>query len=137
MEMSSMPSEQHLPYRSTADVVVLDGDGSGWVRESNGTCPDANRTCPDNVPFSPKNGAPSPLASRKQIRKVEAYLVVDFGGSFGSAWENPVRAFTDYGLAKACKRIREQRRIDPGDEIFCQVDYVGSYIKNIEVVIDD
>lgn len=33
MEMSSMPSEQHLPYRSTADVVVLDGDGSRWVRE--------------------------------------------------------------------------------------------------------
>lgn len=28
-----MPSEQHLPYRSTADVVVLDGDGSRWVRE--------------------------------------------------------------------------------------------------------
>lgn len=26
-------SEQHLPYRSTADVVVLDGDGSRWVRE--------------------------------------------------------------------------------------------------------
>ncbi|WP_432291260.1 hypothetical protein [Olsenella uli] len=32
MEMTSMPSEQHLPYRSTADVVVLDGDGSRWVR---------------------------------------------------------------------------------------------------------
>ena len=28
-----MPSEQHLPYRSTADVVVLDGDGSRWVRK--------------------------------------------------------------------------------------------------------
>lgn len=28
-----MPSEQHLPYRSVADVVVLDGDGSRWVRE--------------------------------------------------------------------------------------------------------
>lgn len=25
--------EQHLSYRSTADVVVLDGDGSRWVRE--------------------------------------------------------------------------------------------------------
>ena len=31
-----MPSEQHLPYRSVADVVVLDGDGSRWVREE--TC---------------------------------------------------------------------------------------------------
>lgn len=104
-----MPSEQHLPYRSVADVVVLDGDGSRWVRED---------------------------VSRKPIRKVEAYLVVDFGGSFGGAWENPVRAFTDYGMAKACKRAREQRRIDPGDEVFCPYDYVGSYIKNIEVVID-
>lgn len=28
--------EQHLPYCSTADVVVLDGDGSRWVRED--TC---------------------------------------------------------------------------------------------------
>lgn len=28
-----MPSEQHLPYRSVADVVVLDGDGSKWVRK--------------------------------------------------------------------------------------------------------
>ena len=53
MEMSSMPSEQHLPYRSTADVVVLDGDGSRWVKED---------------------------VSRKPIRKVEAWCVVDFGG---------------------------------------------------------
>lgn len=30
---AQMPSEQHLPYRSVADVVVLDGDGSRWVRE--------------------------------------------------------------------------------------------------------
>ena len=29
----SAGTEQHLPYRSTADVVVLDGDGSRWVRE--------------------------------------------------------------------------------------------------------
>ncbi len=25
--------EQHLPYRATGDVVVLDGDGSRWVRK--------------------------------------------------------------------------------------------------------
>jgi hypothetical protein len=29
----AIASEQHLPYRSTADVVVLDGDGSRWTRE--------------------------------------------------------------------------------------------------------
>ena len=28
-----MDREQHLPYRATGDVVVLDGDGSRWVRE--------------------------------------------------------------------------------------------------------
>lgn len=28
-----MDKEQHLPYRATGDVVVLDGDGSRWVRE--------------------------------------------------------------------------------------------------------
>ena len=32
----SAGTEQHLPYRSTADVVVLDGDGSRWVRERGG-----------------------------------------------------------------------------------------------------
>lgn len=28
-----MDREQHLPYRATGNVVVLDGDGSRWVRE--------------------------------------------------------------------------------------------------------
>lgn len=28
-----MDREQHLQYRATGDVVVLDGDGSRWVRE--------------------------------------------------------------------------------------------------------
>lgn len=31
--------EQHLPYKATSDVVVLDGDGSRWVREGEATCP--------------------------------------------------------------------------------------------------
>ena len=34
-----MPSEQHLPYKATGDVVVIDGDGSRWVREGEATCP--------------------------------------------------------------------------------------------------
>lgn len=201
-----MPSEQHLPYRSVADVVVLDGDGSRWVRETNGTCPYANRICPDNVPFSPNNGGSSPIASRsaelarrlmvhelryaatgayrhvysldviagaigvgdedkyehdierevyarladiiegsanaltgphKRTRKVEAYLVVDFGGSFGSAWEDPVTAFTDHDKARYCRYTREQRRIEPSDGVLCPIDYIGSCVKRIEVVIDE
>ena len=32
-------NEQHLSYRATGDVIVLDGDGSRWVREGEATCP--------------------------------------------------------------------------------------------------
>lgn len=105
-----MPSEQHLPYRSTADVVVLDGDGSRWVRED---------------------------VSRKPIRKVEAYLVVDFGGTYGCSWENPVTAFTDHDKAFACMRKREQRGAELSNEDLYINDYVGSTVKLIEVVIDE
>lgn len=52
-------------------------------------------------------------------------------------WENPVTAFTDCDRAQACKRVREQRRIDPGYECFCPDDYIGTYVKRIEVVIDE
>ena len=34
-----MSSEQHLSYSATGDVVVLDGDGSRWVREGEAPCP--------------------------------------------------------------------------------------------------
>ena len=33
-----MDREQHLQYRATGDVVVLDGDGSRWVREGAAPC---------------------------------------------------------------------------------------------------
>ncbi len=193
-----MPAVQHLPYRSTADVVVLDGDGSRWVREN----------------VSPKIGAPSPIASPvaspvasrsaelarrlmvhelrhaatgayrhvcsldviagaigvdaegkyehdierevyarladiiegsvtsvtappKLKRKIKAYLVADFGGSSGSAWEDPVTAFTDHEKARVCRYIREQRRVEPSDGVLCPIDYLGSCVKRIEVVIDE
>lgn len=105
-----MPSEQHLPYRSTADVVVLDGDGSRWVRED---------------------------VSRKPIRKVEAWCVVDFGGVYGCSWVQPVRAFTDHCKASVCRYIREQRREKPRDRVSRPIDYIGSCVNRIEVVIDD
>ena len=86
---------------------------------------------------SPKNGAPSPVASRKPIRKVEAYCVVDYGGIIGGVWEQPVTAFTDHDRARVCRYIREQRRIKPNKEVFCPIDYIGSCVKRIEVVIDE
>lgn len=194
-----MPSEQHLPYRSTADVVVLDGDGSRWVREQNGTCPDI-------VPFSPIHGSSSPIASRntelarrlmvkelrhaatgayrhvysldviagaigvdaegkyeheierevyarladiiegsvsaltgprKRTRKVEAWCVVDFGGVYGCSWVHPVRAFTDRCKASVCRYIREQRREKPRSGGSRPIDYIGSCVSKIEVVIDE
>lgn len=66
-------------------------------------------------------------------KKIEAYCVVDFGWS----WQRPVTAFTDRYKALVCKHIREQRRIDPNDGVFCPADYAGSYVQRIEVVIDE
>lgn len=40
---AEMTCEQHLPYRATGDVVVLDGDGSRWVREH--TCRTVSKCC--------------------------------------------------------------------------------------------
>lgn len=74
---------------------------------------------------------------RKRTRKVEAYLVVDFGGSFGSAWEDPVTAFTDHEKARVCRYIREQRREKPRDGVSRPIDYIGSCVRKIEVVIDE
>lgn len=105
-----MPSEQHLPYRSTADVVVLDGDGSRWVRED---------------------------VSRKPIRKVEAWCVVDFAVDSERSWVRPVIAFTNICKASVCRYIREQRREKPRDGVSRPIDYIGSCVKRIEVVIDE
>lgn len=185
-----MPSEQHLPYRSVADVVVLDGDGSRWVREdvshkNDASCPIASRSTElarrlmvhalryaatgayrhiysldviagaigVGVEGKYEHGierevyarladiiegsVSAPTGPRKRIRKVEAYLVVDFGGTYGCSWENPVTAFTDHDKAFACMRKREQRsaRLNGGDLHIN--DYLGSCVRKIEVVIDE
>lgn len=44
-----MASEQHLPYRSTADVVVLDGDGNRWVRERTCRVTECSYGCDRNL----------------------------------------------------------------------------------------
>lgn len=185
-----MPSEQHLPYRSTADVVVLDGDGSRWVREDvgrkdGGSSPIASRSTElarrlmvhklryaatgayrhvysldviagaIGVDAEGKyehdierevyarladiiEGSVNALTGpRKRTRKIKAYLVADFGGSFGIAWEDPVTAFTDHEKARVCRYIREQRRVEPSDGVLCPVDYLGTCVRRIEVVIDE
>lgn len=185
-----MPSEQHLPYSSVADVVVLDGDGSRWVREDvgrkdGGSSPIASRSTElarrlivhelryaatgayrhvysldviagaIGVDAEGKyehdierevyarladiiEGSVSALTGpRKRTRKVEAYLVVDFGGTYGCSWERPVTAFTDHDKAFVCRRKREQRGSQLSDGGLYINDYVGSTVQLIEVVIDE
>jgi hypothetical protein len=60
-----------------------------------------------------------------------------FGGVFGCSWVNPVRAFTDHCKASVCRYIREQRREKPRDGVSRPIDYIGSCVKRIEVVIDE
>ena len=50
---------------------------------------------------------------------------------------NPVRAFTDHCKASVCRYIREQRREKPRDGVSRPIDYIGSCVKRIEVVIDE
>ena len=92
------------------DVFVLGDDGSRWVRED---------------------------GCRKPIRKVEAWCVVDFGGVYGCSWVQPVQAFTDHCKASVCRYIREQRREKPRGGVSRPIDYIGSCVKRIEVVIDE
>lgn len=77
------------------------------------------------------------LSGRNRTRKVVAWCVMDFGGEWEDAWEYPVRAFTDFEKAQACKSIREHRRVNPGCGNFFLDDYAGSRIEKIEVVIDE
>ena len=49
----------------------------------------------------------------------------------------PVRAFTDHCKASVCRYIRERRREKPRDGVPRPIDYIGSCVKRIEVVIDE
>lgn len=55
-------NEQHLPHRATGDVIVLDGDGSRWVREGEATCPSWAEGVPAPVD---RDGNVVPLTTRR------------------------------------------------------------------------
>lgn len=66
----------------------------------------------------------------RSMGKAKAWLVSDCGGAWSDAYEFPVRAFTDEGMARKCARKREERGT-PG--LFD--DYGWCSIHEIELVI--
>ena len=103
-----MTSEQHLPYRATGDVVVLDGDGSRWVREDVFPCP----SWADGVPVpADRDGNVVPLATRTLYCgdgsevEVGEIALVDSKLSGGLVW----RARTPGGVALVLDLLHLER----------------------------
>lgn len=69
-------------------------------------------------------------------RKVELYLVNDCGGEWEDAWNEPVIAFDNQDDAKKCACARELRQ-SLCNSGFGYSDYSGSFITEIDAVIDD
>lgn len=82
-------NEQHLSYRATGDVIVLDGDGSRWVREGEATCPSWAEGVPAPVD---RDGNVVPLTTRRlydgegREHEVMAIALVHSEASGGFAW---------------------------------------------------
>lgn len=68
---------------------------------------------------------------KPKARKRAIWLVTDFGGDLGDAWERPVIAFTDKAAAEECAAKRETRQYDEYGSIW---DYEGSEVKEIPLV---
>lgn len=69
-------------------------------------------------------------------RKVTLYLVNDCGGEWEDAWNEPVIAFDNQDDATRCACAREPRQ-SIWNEGFGYRDYSGSFVTEIEAVIDD
>lgn len=73
---------------------------------------------------------------RMSKRKVKLYLVNDCGGEWEDAWNEPVIAFDNQDDAKRCACAREPRQ-SIWNEGFGYRDYSGSFVTEIDAVIDD
>lgn len=69
-------------------------------------------------------------------RKVELPLANDCGGEWEDAWNEPVIAFDNQDDAKKCACAREQRQ-SLCNSGFGYRDYSGSFVTEIDAVIDD
>lgn len=69
-------------------------------------------------------------------RKLTLYLVNDCGGEWEDAWNEPVTAFANQEDATRCAVIREHRQ-SLCNSGFGYRDYSGSYVTEIDAVIDD
>lgn len=69
-------------------------------------------------------------------RKVKLYLVNDCGGEWEDAWNEPVTAFANQEDATRCAVTREHRQ-SLCNSGFGYRDYSGSYVTEIDAVIDD
>lgn len=61
------------------------------------------------------------------------YVVVDYGGEWEDAWEFIVRAFASKTAAEECARKRTERNAPDDDSVYFN-DYLGSYVKECELV---
>lgn len=69
-------------------------------------------------------------------RKVKLFLVNDCGGEREEAWNEPVIAFDNQDDAEVCACAREPRQ-SIWNEGFGYRDYSGSFVTEIDAVIDD
>lgn len=69
-------------------------------------------------------------------RKAKLYLVNDCGGEWEDAWNEPVIAFANQEDATRCAVTREHRQ-SLCNSGFGYRDYSGSFITEIDAVIDD
>jgi hypothetical protein len=67
------------------------------------------------------------------IRRREAHVVVDWGGSYDDEWELLRIAFTDRAMAEECAAKRSERvRLDDG-----LWDWGGSYVVTVPIIVEE
>ena len=106
-------------------VLGLDSDYNSWFAA------DSVYRLADLIdPYSGRRAKPTGKS------KVKLYLVNDCGGEWEDAWNEPVIAFANQEDATRCAVVREHRQglCNSG---FGYRDYSGSFVTEIDAVIDD
>lgn len=106
-------------------VLGLDSDYNSWF-----TADSVYRLADLIDPYSRRRAKPTGK------RKVKLYLVNDCGGEREDAWNEPVIAFDNQDDAKKCACAREPRQ-SLWNSGFGYRDYSGSFVTEIDAVIDD